>query len=85
MKNTITNLLKNTYGIALMGAVLAGALVAVLYIIGFIAGGAIGEQLAIFGAKVMKYCITVAAIGSLVGMCAFYVEGSHELTMDSNK
>jgi len=57
----------------------------VLFLIGFVAGGTVGETLAIFGKEVMYKAITVAAIGCLVGLIAFYVEGTHELKVDSNK
>jgi len=68
-----------------MVAVLVGAVVAVLFLIGFVAGGTVGETLAIFGKEVMYKAITLAAIGCLVGLIAFYVEGTHELKIDSNE
>jgi len=68
-----------------MVSVLVGALVAVLFILGFIINGSVGESMAIVGKEIMYKAITVAAIGSVVGMLAFYVEGTHELQMDSNK
>jgi len=84
LKDKILDILKKIYGLAIMYSVLVGALVAAIYIIGFIAGGSFGEQMAKSGAKVMNTAITVSAIGSVVGTLAFYFEG-HELTMDSNK
>lgn len=85
MKARVVELLTSIFGVALMVAVLTGGLVAVIYLIGFIVGGTAGEQLAILGAQIMKYCITLAAIGSVIGMFAFYIEGTHELVMDNKK
>jgi hypothetical protein len=83
MKRRVVSLLKDVFGACLMYAVLVGVLVAAVYIIGFIIGGAMGEKLALFGAGVMKSAITVSAIGAAVGMIAFYIEGEHELALDS--
>jgi len=85
MKKKIISLCRNIFGICLMIAVLIGAVVAVLFIIGFIAGGSVGETLAIFSKNVMYKAITLSAIGSLIGMLAFYIEGTHELKMDSSE
>lgn len=79
---TFIETLKNIFGLCLMVAVLVGAVVAGIYLIGFVIGGSTGENMAIFGAEIMKKAITIAAIGSLVGMISFYLEGTHELTMD---
>lgn len=84
MKQTFVNLLKNIFGICLMYAVFIGAVVAVMYILGFAVGGSTGEQMAIWGASIMNTAIRVSALGSVIGMLGFYVEGTHELTMDSN-
>ena len=83
MKQKFTGLLKNLFGLCLMVSVLVGAIVAVIYVIGFIIGGSTGGQMAIFGSQIMKKAITVSAVGSLIGMLAFYVEGTHELKMDN--
>lgn len=82
MRARVVEILTGIFGAALMVAVLTGAIVAVIYLAGFVAGGTVGEQLAIFGSKIMKYCITLAAIGAVFGMFAFYIEGTHELVMD---
>jgi len=85
MKKSIVNLCQHIFGICLTVAVLIGAVVAVLFVIGFIAGGSVGESLAIFSKNIMFKAITISAIGSLIGMMAFYIEGTHELKMDSNE
>lgn len=85
MKEKLADLLKSIFGICLAYSVLVGALVAAMYVIGFIIGGSAGQQLAIFGAKIMKYAITISAAGSVIGMGAFYIENSHELKMDSDQ
>lgn len=82
MKEKIANLFENIFGATLMCSILAGAVVAIMYIIGFIFGGTIGTQLALLGAKIMKYCITISAVASMIGMIAFYIENTHELTID---
>ncbi|MGI6778094.1 MAG: hypothetical protein ACOX7R_08780 [Acetivibrionales bacterium] len=85
MKKKIISLCQNIFGICLTIAVLIGAIVAVLFVIGFIAGGSVGESLAIFSKSIMYKAITLSAIGSLIGMLAFYIEGTHELKMDSSE
>lgn len=85
MKARVVQFLTSVFGACVMVAVLAGGIVAVIYLIGFVAGGTVGEQLAIFGSKIMKYCITLAAIGAVFGMFAFYIEGTHELVMDKKE
>jgi len=82
MKARVVQFLTAVFGACLMVAVLAGGIVAVIYLIGFVAGGTLGEQMAILGSKIMKYCITLAAIGAVFGMLAFYTEGTHELVME---
>lgn len=85
MKKSLISLLKNIFAICMMYAIFVGAAVAVLFIVGFILGGNIGEQSAILGSKTMKSALTVSAIGSLAGMISFYLEGIHELTMDNEE
>ncbi len=81
MKDTIVKLSKNIYGIFVSYAVLVGAVVAIIYLIGFLFGGNIGEVMAITGANIMKKtAMPTAAIGSLAGMVSFYYEG-HALTI----
>ncbi|GAK60589.1 hypothetical protein U27_00486 [Candidatus Vecturithrix granuli] len=63
-------------------AVFIGAVAAVLYVLGFIAGGSFGASCAMFGAKIMKTGIPISALGSCIGMLGFYIEGTHELTMN---
>ncbi len=85
MKEKISDLLKSIFGLSMMISVLMGAVVLVIFIIGFIISGPMGEQLAVSGGKIMKYCITLSAIGSVIGMLAFYIEGKHELTMNEKQ
>ena len=84
MKYKIVDFIKNIFGICIMYSVLIGAVVAIIYILGFILGGSMGENLAITGAKIMYSAITVAAIGSALGAIGFYLEGEHELTVNEN-
>ena len=81
MKTRAMHLFSTIFGVSMLYAVFSGALVAVLYILGFILGGPVGESLALFGARMMKSGIPIAALGSSIGMLGFYIEGVHELTM----
>lgn len=82
MRKKLADFLKTIFGICLMYSVLIGALVCLIYLIGFIVAGILGEKMAILGAKIMNTAITISAIGSFIGIIAFYIEDSHELTME---
>lgn len=82
MMKKIVELLKNIYGAVLMISILAGAVVAIIFIVGFIFGGTIGAQFALLGGKIMSYCISIAAVACLFGLIGFYTENVHELTID---
>ena len=81
MKDKIINFLSSVFGVCMFIAVFVGAVSAVIYIIGFIAGGAFGESCAKFGALIMNKAIPLSAFGSVIGMISFYIQGTHELTM----
>ncbi|GEM_PF-5269136 len=85
MKKTVITLCEHVFGVCLMVSVLVGALVAVLLVIAFAAGGGVGQSLAVLGKAVMYKAIGIAAIGSIVGMLAFYVGDSHVLKIDSQE
>ncbi|HHT64522.1 MAG TPA: hypothetical protein GX017_00375 [Clostridiales bacterium] len=85
MKKKVVGFCQHVFGISMTIAVLVGALVFVLLLIAFIAGGDFGQSLAIFCKNVMYKAITLSAIGSLVGMFAFYVDDSHELTLKTSE
>lgn len=81
MKQKVIIFCQHVFGIALMISVLVGAVVFILLLLAFVIGGDAGQTLAIFCKTVMFKAVTLAAIGSLVGMFVFYVEDSHMLTM----
>ena len=85
MKKKVVGFCQHVLGISMTIAVLVGALVFVLLLIAFIAGGDFGQSLAIFCKNAMYKAITLSAIGSLAGMFAFYVDDSHELTLKTSK
>lgn len=80
-RETLHNVFSAFFGVCMFYAVFAGAVTAVLYLVGFVLGGSVGQRLALLGAAIMKTGIPVSAIGALVGMLGFYVQGTHELTM----
>lgn len=82
MKDKLVNFLSSVFGVCMFLAVFAGAVTAVIYLVGFVAGGAFGEACAKFGAKIMNQAIPLSAFGSVVGMAGFYIQGTHELTME---
>ncbi len=82
MKDKLVDFLSSIFGACLFVAVFIGAVSAVVYAIGFVAGGQVGAACAIFGATIMNWAIPLSAAGSVVGMLGFYIQGTHELTMD---
>jgi len=82
MKDKITNFLSSIFGVCMFIAVFIGAVSAVIYVIGFIVGGSFGESSAKFGALIMNKAIPLSAFGSVIGMVSFYIQGTHELTME---
>jgi hypothetical protein len=81
MKAKLVVLLQTIFGVCLMYAVMVGAVVFLIYLAGFDAGGNVGTSMAILGAKIMNGAITMSALGAFVGIFAFYIEDTHELTM----
>lgn len=81
MKAKIINLCQHVFGITITISVLVGAVVAALLVVAFIMGGASGQSLALLSKNIMYKAITLSAIGSVVGMLAFYIDNSHMLTM----
>ncbi len=82
MKEKLVDFFSSVFGVCMFVAVFAGAVTAVIYVVGFIAGGAFGEAAAKFGAAIMMKAIPLSAFGSVIGMLGFYIQGTHELTMD---
>lgn len=85
MKQKVITFCQHVFGVALMISVLIGAVVFLLLLVAFIIGGDAGQALAVFCKTVMFKAVTLAAIGSLVGMFVFYMEDSHMLTMRKDK
>lgn len=82
MKDKLVDFLGSVFGACMFVAVFAGAVTTVIYIAGFAVGGSFGTGAAKLGADIMMKAIPLSAFGSVVGMLGFYIQGTHELTMD---
>ncbi|SFH05974.1 hypothetical protein SAMN05660649_03669 [Desulfotomaculum arcticum] len=81
MKKQLENLLSNLFGIFIIVAICIGAVAALMFAVGFIAGEPAGANMALLGKKILDYGIKIAAVGVLCGLINFYTCGEHELTL----
>ncbi|MFY9214785.1 MAG: hypothetical protein ACOXZT_06705 [Tissierellaceae bacterium] len=83
MRESIMKFVQNLFSIATLIAVLGGAVVFTMFLVGIIIGGDSGTSLAV-NAKgiVMPYFIRCAAVAVLAGLIHYYASGEHALTMD---
>ncbi|SFR18142.1 hypothetical protein [Desulfoscipio geothermicus] len=82
MKNQIHSLLVNIYGITVAVAVIAGAVVGVLFLLAFIINGQIAANISVFNLSIMEYSKKIACLAILVGLIDFYLLKEHHLTID---
>lgn len=85
MRRQLGALTAGVFGVLMMVAILIGAVVAVMFIVGFIAGGSLGQSASVWGDKLMAYGIQIAALGVLFGLINFYAFGQHQLTLAGEK
>ncbi|MBE3581809.1 MAG: hypothetical protein IMW96_09315 [Thermoanaerobacteraceae bacterium] len=85
MKKAIINLFNSLFGGLVLVAVLIGAVVAFMFVAGFVAGGQTGAWMAVTGKKLLDYAIKIAAVGVLFGLFSFYTGGTHELTLSNER
>jgi|GEM_PF-2269276 len=85
MKQQIHNFLVAVYGIIVALAVLAGALVAVLFLVAFIIDGSTAVAISNFNLGVMNYSKKLACYAILFGLIDFYMMKEHHLTIDQDE
>lgn len=85
MKKQIHELLVSIYGIVVMIAVLAGALVAVLFLLAFIIDGQTAASISKFNLALMDQSKKLACYAILFGLVDFYMMKDHHLTIDQKE
>ncbi|CEP68544.1 Uncharacterized [Moorella glycerini] len=85
MKKVLVDLFNNFFGVFVLIAVLIGAIVAFMFVAGFVIGGQAATQMAMTGKKFLDYAIKIAAVGVMFGLFSFYTRGSHELTLSNEQ
>jgi len=83
MKKKIDILLTTLFGFFISIALLIGAVVAFMYMIGFVIGGGTATQLALSGKSYLDFAIKLSTIGVTFGLLKFYITGSHALTLNN--
>lgn len=85
MKKQLHDFLVSVYGIIVALAVLAGALVAVLFFIAFIINGSSAAGISNFNNIIMTYSKKLACYAILFGLIDFYLMKDHHLTIDQKE
>ncbi len=85
MKLKIHELLHTLYGIVVAVAVLAGAIVAVLFLAAFVIDGQTAAAISKFNGEVMEYGKKLACYAILFGLIDFYLMKEHHLTIDQKE
>ena len=82
MKEKLTNLLVNIFGVFVSISILGGVFVFASYVIGIIIGGDSGTALMVNAyTKWVPYFIKSATIAVMIGLIVFYVTGKHTLSL----
>jgi hypothetical protein len=82
MRDKIHEYLVSLYAIVVAISVVAGALVAVLFVIGFIADGGIAVKISEFNLSLMNQAKKWACYAVGIGLIDFYLIRQHALTID---
>ncbi|MCR4440732.1 MAG: hypothetical protein QHH10_01095 [Peptococcaceae bacterium] len=85
MKQQIHAFLVTVYAVAVAVAVLAGAMVAVLFLAAFIVDGTAAAVISNFNMQVMNFSKKLACYAILFGLIDFYMMKEHHLTIDQNE
>jgi hypothetical protein len=62
-----------------------GFVVCLLFALGIMVGGPLGESVAVWAGQLMKWAIRVAAIAVFAGLLNMYLKKRHTLTIDDEK
>lgn len=60
-----------------------GFIVAIMFLIGIIAGGSFGESFSVFAGNLMTWAIRLASLAVLTGIIHIYLKKNHTLTITS--
>lgn len=85
MKIKIHELLNTLYGMVVAVSVLAGAIVAVLFLAAFVISGHTAAVISSFNGVVMEYGKKLACFAILFGLIDFYLMQDHHLTIDQKE
>lgn len=85
MKNKLHQLLVNLFGLIVGIAILAGALVGMLFVLAIIINGNLAAAISQFNAQIMDWSKLLACIAIWIGLVDFYLQKEHHLLMDSSE
>ncbi|GFZ86770.1 hypothetical protein GCM10010978_28330 [Compostibacillus humi] len=79
--HTFSKLLEKTYSFITLLSMFVGFIVAMMFLIGIVAGGSFGESLSVFAGNLMTWAIRLAALAILAGIFSIYLKKNHTLTI----
>lgn len=86
MKEKLSSLIESLFSIFIIIAIAGGGIVFLMFLIGIIVGGNLGNMLALKARNVMMpMFIRSAALAIFFGLMHYYLVGNHALTMNENK
>lgn len=81
MKENLSKLIANLFGLLIFVSVGLGAVAFVMFVIALIVGGAGGAAISINAQKLITFGIQMASLGVLCGLLHIYLGGKHYLTL----
>mgnify|MGYP000915483049 FL=1 len=85
MKASVKKIIMGIFSIFLIIAIAGGGVIFLMFLIGLIIAGPIGNSLALNAKNtVMPIIIRAATIAVFSGLIYYYLNGQHTLTMDDN-
>lgn len=86
MKKTIKEIIKSTFSISIIIAILGGGIIFCMFMVAIIVGGECGELLAKSASKeIMPYFIRAASVAIISGLIPLYITGEHVLSLRENQ
>lgn len=81
--HTFSKILEKTYSFITLLSMFVGFIVAIMFLIGIIAGGSFGESFSVFAGNLMTWAIRLASLAVLTGIIHIYLKKNHTLTITS--
>jgi len=81
----IGDLFHHVYALIAFVTMALGFVVCLLFAIGIIVGGPLGETVAVWAGQLMKWAIRIAAIAVFAGLLNLYLKKRHTLTLSDEK